>query len=253
MDESGIRCLNWFWIWQHRPESGSIPLRNWIFLLIPSPIPELELNWNWLYSVQAELELNWNCHHWNWSRNCFLRNWIRNCLHGIEIPYEVPHISVAYYSRRLAQVVYTLLVHIDSTKETRGQLCNCSHNNDTVGSYQPFHDQIGHGLTITGQWCFLREAKSHQPFDNYIIPSWIAFFVWPAGWPTAAHNSVHLFIYLFIMSYLPRSTPSVRSTVLPGAPAYMHDKTNINQHTFSYNTVTTLTTWYIHHYIIIHA
>ena len=58
------------------PESGSIPLRNWIFLLIPSPIPELELNWNWLYSVQAELELNWNCHHlnWNWSRNCFLRN-----------------------------------------------------------------------------------------------------------------------------------------------------------------------------------
>ena len=129
-------------------ESGSIPLRNWIFLLIPSPIPELELNWNWLYSVQAELELNWNCHHlnWNWSRNCF-----RNCLHGIEIRYEVPHISVAYYSRRLAQVVYTLLVHIDSTKEIRGQLCNCSHNNDTVGSYQPFHDQIGHGLTITGQ------------------------------------------------------------------------------------------------------
>ena len=28
-----------------------------------------------------------------------------------------------------------------------------------------------------------------------------------------------LHIYLFIMSYLPRSTPSVRSTVLPGAPA----------------------------------
>ena len=40
-----------------KTESGSIPLRNWIFLLIPSPIPELELNWNWLYSVQAELEL----------------------------------------------------------------------------------------------------------------------------------------------------------------------------------------------------
>ena len=67
------------------PESGSISLRNWIFLLIPSPIPELELNWNWLYPVQAELELNWNCHHlnWNWSRNCALRNLIRNCLHGI--------------------------------------------------------------------------------------------------------------------------------------------------------------------------
>ena len=44
-----------------------------------------------------------------------------------------------------------LLVHIDSTKEIRGQLCNCSHNNETVGSYQPFHDQVGHGLTITGQ------------------------------------------------------------------------------------------------------
>ena len=54
-------------------------------------------------------------------------------------------ISVAYYSRRLAQVVYTLLVHIDSTKEIRGELCNCSHNNETVGSYQPFHDQVGHG------------------------------------------------------------------------------------------------------------
>ena len=166
------------------PESGSIPLRNWIFLPIPSPIPELELNWNWLYPVQVELELNWNCHHlnWNWSRNCVLRNWIRNCLHGIEIRYEVPHISVAYYSRSLAQVVYTLLVHIDSTKEIRGQLCNCSHNKETVGSYQPFHDQIGHGLTITGQWCFLREAKSHQPC--YIIPGWVAFFVWPAGWPS---------------------------------------------------------------------
>ena len=62
-----------------------------------------------------------------------------------------PYISVAYYSRRLAQVVYTLLVHIDSTKEIREQLCNCSHNNETVGSYQPFHDQIGHRLTITGQ------------------------------------------------------------------------------------------------------
>ena len=60
----------------YHAESGSIPLRNWIFLLIPSPIPELELNWNWLYPVQAELELNWNCHHlnWNWSRNCVLRN-----------------------------------------------------------------------------------------------------------------------------------------------------------------------------------
>ena len=99
--------------------SGLYVHHHGIALLIPSPIPEL--NWNWLYPVQAELELNWNCHHWNWSRNCVLRNWIRNCLHGIEIRYEVPHISVAYYSRRLAQVIYSLLVHIDSTKEIRGQ------------------------------------------------------------------------------------------------------------------------------------
>ena len=32
-------------------------------------------------------------------------------------------------------------------------------------------------------------------------------------------HSVYVFIYLFIMSYLPRSTPSVCNTVLPGAPA----------------------------------
>ena len=76
---------------------------------------------------------------------------LRIAFHGIEIRYEVPHISVVYYSRRLAQVVYTLLVHIYSTLEIRGLLCNCPHNNETVGSYQPFHDQVGHGLTITGQ------------------------------------------------------------------------------------------------------
>ena len=36
-----IKCL--VMITQLGSESGSIPLRNWIFLLIPSPIPELEL------------------------------------------------------------------------------------------------------------------------------------------------------------------------------------------------------------------
>ena len=123
---------------QNRSEPGSIPIRNRIFFfLIPSPIPELELNWNWLDPVQAELELNWNCHHlnWNWSRNCVLRNGIRNCLHGMEIRYEVPHISVAYSSRRLTHVVYKLQVHIDSTKDIRGQLCNCSHNNETTSPF----------------------------------------------------------------------------------------------------------------------
>ena len=79
-------------------------------------------------------------------------------------------ISVAYYSRRLAQVVYTLLVHIDSTKEIRGQLCNCSHNNETVGSYQPFHDQVGHGLTITGQIndVFLEKPSHTSPVTLYL-------------------------------------------------------------------------------------
>ena len=56
-------------LWSFIAEPGSIPLRNWSFLLIPSPIPELELNW--LDPVRWELELNWNCHYlnWNWSRN----------------------------------------------------------------------------------------------------------------------------------------------------------------------------------------
>ena len=48
----------------------------------------------------------------------------------------------------LTEVVYTLHVHIDSTKEIKGRLSNCSHINETVGSYQPFHDHIGHGVTI---------------------------------------------------------------------------------------------------------
>ena len=33
-----------------------------------------------------------------------------------------------------------------------------------------------------------------------------------------------MMIYLFIMSYLPRSTPSVRSTVLPGAPVSLETR-----------------------------
>ena len=68
---------------------------------------------------------------------------------------------MAYYSTRLAQVVYTLLVHINSTKEIRGQLCNCSHNNETVGSYQPFHDQVG-------QWCFLEKPSHTSPVTLYL-------------------------------------------------------------------------------------
>ena len=41
----------------HTPESESIPLRNWIFLLIPSPIPELELALPSPGGIGIELEL----------------------------------------------------------------------------------------------------------------------------------------------------------------------------------------------------
>ena len=85
---------------QSYPESGSIPLRNWIFLLIPSPNP----------GIGIELELP--------SFELELESELRSSELNSELPF-VPHISVAYYSRRLAQVVYTLLVHIDSTKEMR--------------------------------------------------------------------------------------------------------------------------------------
>ena len=49
------------------------------------------------------------------------------------------------------------------------------------------------------------------------------------------HSFTHSFI-LFIMSYLPRSTPSVHSTVLPGAPANMHAYTAVyrRRHTKQY-------------------
>ena len=40
-----------------------------------------------------------------------------------------------------------------------------------LGSYQPFHDQIGYGLTMTVQSCIIPEATSYQPFDNYISPA----------------------------------------------------------------------------------
>ena len=41
----------------YHAESGSIPLRNWIFLLIPSPIPELELALLSPGGIGIELEL----------------------------------------------------------------------------------------------------------------------------------------------------------------------------------------------------
>ena len=59
---------------------------------------------------------------------------------------------------------------------------------------------------------------------------------------------VTLFIYLLCHIYpgVPHQCTALFSL---GLLHYMHDKTNINPHTFSYNTVTTLTTWYIHHYM----
>ena len=48
--------------------------------------------------------------------------------------------------------LHTLQGSIDSTKEIRGnalfKVSNCSHINETVGFYQPFHDHIAHGLPI---------------------------------------------------------------------------------------------------------
>ena len=57
-----------------------------------------------------------------------------------------------------------------------------------------------------------------------------------------------LFIYLLCHIY-PGEPHQCAGLFSLGLLHYMHDKTNINQHTFSYNTVTTLTTWYIHHYM----
>ena len=61
-------------------------------------------------------------------------------------------------------------------------------------------------------------------------------------------HCANLFIYLLCHIYpgVPHQCAALFSL---GLLHYMHDKTNINQHTFSYNTVTTLTTWYIHHYM----
>ena len=65
---------------------------------------------------------------------------------------------------------------------------------------------------------------------------------------TLLQNFIFLFFYLLCQIYpgVPHQCAALFSL---GLLHYMHDKTNINQHTFSYNTVTTLTTWYIHHYM----
>ena len=69
-----------------------------------------------------------------------------------------------------------------------------------------------------------RDAKLARPMESIVtnicikgVPTLSALLCCPLSAPPL--SLTHLFIYLFIMSYLPRSTPSVRSTVLPGAPA----------------------------------
>ena len=96
-------------------EPGSIPLRNWSFLLIPSPVPELK----WL-GIEFELSS--------------FEFELESELHLTELDSELPSMelksdmrsliylwptTVLATQRRLTQVVYTLHVQIDSTKKIR--------------------------------------------------------------------------------------------------------------------------------------
>ena len=73
----------------------------------------------------------------------------------------------------------------------------------------------------------------------------------PAGHllPRPVHHD-HYHVLFFLLCHIYPGVPHQCAALFSlGLLHYMHDKTNINQHTFSYNTVTTLTTWYIHHYM----
>ena len=66
------------------------------------------------------------------------------------------------------------------------------------------------------------------------------------------YNNVtcHAYLFIYLVCHIYPGVPHQCAALFSlGLLHYMHDKTNINQHTFSYNTVTTLTTWYIHHYM----
>ena len=69
--------------------------------------------------------------------------------------------------------LHTLQGSIDSTKEIRGnvlfKVSNCSHINETVGFYQPFHDHIGHGLPIH---LFLHLGNDADVYFTGVIPVW---------------------------------------------------------------------------------
>ena len=57
---------------------------------------------------------------------------------------------------------------------------------------------------------------------------------------------IYLFIYYLLCHIYPGVPHQCAALFSLGLLHYVHDKTNITQHTFSYNTVTTLTTWHIH-------
>ena len=57
----------------------------------------------------------------------------------------------------------------------------------------------------------------------------------------------YLFIYFYLLCRIYPGVPHQCASLFSlGLLHYIHDKTNINQHTFSCNTVTTLTTWYMY-------
>ena len=61
---------------------------------------------------------------------------------------------------------------------------------------------------------------------------------------------VYLFIFIYSLCHIYPGVPHQCAALFSlGLLHYMHDKTNINHHTFRYNTVTTLTTWYIRYII----
>ena len=61
---------------------------------------------------------------------------------------------------------------------------------------------------------------------------------------------VYLFIFIYLLCHIYTGVPHQCAALFSlGLLHYMHDKTNINHHTFRYNTVTTLTTWYIRYII----
>ena len=69
--------------------------------------------------------------------------------------------------------------------------------------------------------------------------------LWLRNMANVSERCLFLFIYYVIFT---QEYPISAQHCSPwGSCITCMTKTNINQHTFSYNTVTTLTTWYIHH------